>query len=148
MNGYKLDDPFGGTVTTTINTLEIPLNILYKFGKPGVDNFFVGVGPYIADNISGKFKENDNFNGSASTKVNIGTGPNDDLKPFDLGVGIDLGYGVMSGFFLRAHYQYGLANLAPQGNSQNTFNNVNYGLSVGFLFCGNNQHTKTVKNNQ
>src|ERR1035437_1451764 len=56
----------GGT-SYNLNTIQIPVNFEYKTGKEGGNRFFFGVGPYLAYNISGTFKD-----ATTSTAVNIG----------------------------------------------------------------------------
>jgi hypothetical protein len=48
----------------------------------------------------------------------------------------------MSAFFIRAHYQYGLVNLIPGGNSENKVHNINYGVSLGYFISNKHQHKK------
>ena len=111
--------------------MKIPVNILWKFGKPKGERFFVG--PYFAFNLGGTLKDNSSYGGSTSAKLNIGAGVGDDIKGFDFGVGLNLGYQLTNGLFIRGHYQYGLVNLLPQGDANNTMRNYNFGVTVGFL---------------
>ena len=59
MNGCNIVG--GGTYN--INTVEIPVNIVYKSGQEGGNRFYFGVGPYIGYNISGTVK----MSGSTTT---------------------------------------------------------------------------------
>lgn len=139
INGYQLDY-FILSQKVTINTLEVPLNVFWKSGEPGDDRFFVGVGPYIGWNMSGKYKETGN--GASETRsLNIGDKVGeDDSKRTDYGIGVNLGYQLSMGLFIRAHFQKGLANLQPGGNADNIAQNMNYGISFGYLFGGHDDH--------
>jgi hypothetical protein len=135
-----------GAGSMSINTLEVPVNLLYKFAKPGRDGLFVGLGPYIARNLSGVNKQTDPIYGNSTSSVAIGTDPNTDaMKPFDLGLGFNAGYGLMHGFFVCIHYQVGLVNLTPGGNAQNTLQSMNFGMSAGYLFWSHAKKKNTQK---
>jgi len=142
MNGFKSDIVIANA-SVHVNTLEIPVNVMYKIDVPGDGHLFVGLGPYIAYNMGGKYKESDSYSGTQTGSLNIGSGPLDDLKVFDFGLGINAGYQLTNGLFLRVFYQKGLLNLDPQGNSNNYIRSTNYGVGVGMLFGGNHTHAHT-----
>ncbi len=132
-NGYQLSNVIM-TQKMTLNTLEVPVSLLWRSGEVGDDRFFVGAGPYVGWNIGGKVKETGN-GVSESRKVNIGdTRGDDDARRTDYGFGAYLGYELSSGLFIRAHFQHGLTNLQPGGDADNTARSVNYGVSVGYMF--------------
>lgn len=138
-NGYKFD---ANTVNVSVrvNTLEVPVNVMYKVDVHGGDNFFVGLGPYFALNMSGTYDESDNFFGSRNGSLNIGSGPTDILKTVDFGLGINTGYQLSNGLFLRLFYQKGLLNLAGKAEVGGTEHSTNYGIGVGMLFGGGHTH--------
>lgn len=129
-----------------VSTLQIPLNFEYKFGKDGGTRFFVGVGPYLGYNVGGKVK--DDQLGSSSLKIGSAkadaNGPGDDLKALDLGFGVNVGYLLTSGFYARAHYQMGLVNLDPNGDSNNTVTTSAVGITIGYYLP---MHKKAHKGN-
>ena len=132
MNGYK-QSAFGTDVSVSVNTIEVPINVEYKFGMPGGNRFFVGVGPYIALNMGGNVK----ISGMPDRSLQIGSDANkDDMKALDFGAGINFGYQLVKGFYARAHYQMGFSNLDPAGNADNTMHNSNFGVAVGYMFGG------------
>ena len=135
MNGYKLSYA-GATETANINTLEIPLNILFKIGEPGRGRFWFGLGPYLAFNLSGNVKV-PGFNGGSSISESLkfgSTAGTDEMKSSDFGVGFNVGYQLADGLFLRAGYQKGVKNLVPGGNGNNSQTSSNFSVTVGYLF--------------
>ncbi len=129
MNGAKANT---GDVTMNINTLQIPLNFVYKLGEEGGNRFFFGVGPYLGYNISANYKA-----GGNSTTIDIGTDKTKDgLKPLDFGAGVNVGYLMSMGVFVRAHYQMGFANLDPISDADNTMKSSAIGITVGYYFGG------------
>ncbi len=127
MNGAKANV---GDATINVNTIQIPINFVYKLGEEGDNRFFFGVGPYIGYNLSASVKS-----GGNSTTINIGTDKTaDGIKPMDFGVGLNLGYLLSNGIFVRAHYQMGLANLDPISDADNTLKTSAIGLTVGYYF--------------
>ena len=140
-NGYKASNP-AASVDVSINTLEIPVNVQYKFGKPGGDRFFIGVGPYMGFNLSGHDKVT-YYGATNDITIKVGNDANNDfIKPLDFGLGLNAGYLLSSNLFVRAHYQHGLVNLQPGGDANNSAFNSNYGLSVGYFFGGNTKGKK------
>jgi hypothetical protein len=115
--------------TITPSFIEIPVNVVYKFGS-GSTKFFVNAGPYFAYGIGGKIKS-----GSESIKIKFGSGESNDMKPFDFG--LTFGAGVeLNNFIVSAHYGLGLANLASV-TTDNTEAKVKViGISVAYLFGG------------
>lgn len=135
-NGYHISNVIT-TQKMTLNTLEVPVSVLWKSGGKGDDHFFVGAGPYIGWNLSGKIKETGN-GVSESRKVYIGdTRYQDDARRTDVGIGGYAGYELDMGLFIRVHFQKGFTNLQPGGDADNVARSVNYGVSVGYLFGGN-----------
>ncbi|PQJ10122.1 hypothetical protein CJD36_015610 [Flavipsychrobacter stenotrophus] len=134
-NGYKLD--YGATTFIgKISTLQLPVNIMFKAGKPGGERFFAGVGPYVAFNLAGTIKRT-LYGNSETQKFRIGDDTyNDDIKRTDIGIGVNVGYQLVNGLFIRGHYQRGFVNLIPGGNEANSMFSTNAGVSVGYLFEG------------
>lgn len=120
---------FESEATITPSFIEIPVNVVYKFGS-GSTKFFVNAGPYFAYGIGGKIKS-----GGESVKISFGSGESNDMKPLDFG--LTFGAGVeLNNFIISAHYGLGLANLAPV-TTDNTEAKVKViGISVAYLLGG------------
>ena len=125
MNGCKVT---GGSLN--LNSIQLPVNVEYKLGKRGKNRIFFGLGLYVAYNISASVKA-----GGTSTTLKIGSDATTaDIKPIDFGAGVNAGYQLSKGLFVRAHYQMGFANLLPGGNATNSIKTNAISISVGYLF--------------
>ena len=128
--GFNQDE----TQTTGINTIEIPVNIQYKFGGPKQVRFFVGIGPYVAANVTGSVQIKGPVNNTRN--IQIGHTTDNDIKIWDAGLGINGVYQVTEGLFFRLRYQMGLVNMNPYGNADNTLKNYSFGITMGYIFPG------------
>jgi len=133
-NGYAKSFA-GGTKTYAVNTLEIPVNIEYKFGRPDRVKFFVGAGPYFDLNYDGTVVTSA-LPVYSTYDIKMGNDASDDIRSFDIGVGVFGVYQITRGLFFRARYQYGFLNMLPEGNSNNSLYNRSFSLSVGYVFPG------------
>jgi hypothetical protein len=142
--GYKAEvmttDINGGevpiTVTSHLNYLELPLNVLYKVPM-GNGKFFGGFGPYLAYGIGGKVKaKNENTGVAAEVDVKFknesSTTSNEVyVKPFDAGANITAGYELNMGLLFSANFSLGLLNTSPYQYEKER--NYYFGISVGYL---------------
>ena len=133
--------------TTNPIYLEVPLNLVFKFGANDGPNFFAGAGPYIAIGIAGKNKTEGKFLGTSFSSEDDIVWSDDDpttlnyeegagfgiMKRFDYGLngtaGIDLKKAVIS-----VNYGLGLAKLQSGSESSDDDNNKHRVLSftIGF----------------
>ncbi len=121
-----------GDYTWGVNTIELPATFEFKFGKPGRNHFFLGLGAYVALNVNGSISPND-VNGGT---LKIGSSQTDDLKALDIGIGFDIGYQFKTGLFLRVRGQGGLNDLRAQseGLYVGTIRTSSSVFEVGYLF--------------
>jgi hypothetical protein len=119
------------TDNAVMNSIDIPLNFLYKAPSSG-GTFFVGGGPNLGFNLSGTMKSDEHEN----EKIEIGSDVGQ-LKGFDFGLNFLAGYELKNGLFFSANYTPGLTNLAnvPSGVDYTARSNY-FGLSVGYFFGG------------
>lgn len=119
-------------VTFNMNTIEVPLNLLYNSnGEAG--NFFIGAGPSLGFNISGKLKYDDGTD-TFKEDVEIGNDPdNDFIKGLDLGANVLAGYQFPNGLFISANYNLGLNNLFPGGSDDGTLKSRYFGFKLGWM---------------
>jgi len=133
--------------TTNPIYLEVPLNLVFKFGVSDGPNFFAGAGPYLAIGIAGKNKTEGKFLGTSFSNESDIVWSDDDpttldyeegagfgiMKRFDYGLngtaGVDLKKAVLS-----VNYGWGLAKLQSGSNSSDDDNNKHRVLSftIGF----------------
>jgi hypothetical protein len=106
--------------------VEIPVIAVYSFGSDAI-KISLFAGPYFACGIGGKMESGEN--------ISFGSGENNDLKPFD--VGLNFGAGInIKGFQISAQYGLGLANLSPMTSVDSEMKNKVIGISVTSLFAG------------
>ena len=133
-NGYKANFT-GGHEEYNINTIEIPVNIIYKFGKLGASRLFVGAGPFIGYNINGYYKVFSPLFVDSRSDLKVGGGATDQVNNLDAGVGVNVGYQLTEGLFLRARTQVGFLNMsAPTANDNNTLRSFSFGITAGYIF--------------
>lgn len=112
------------TWTLKLNCLEIPLNISYQYSLGEISKFFIQTGPYLGYSISGK-------NDTGEKSYNVHFGNENQLRRFELGIGIGAGYEFHS-IVTSLGYQFGLTN---QFDTQDTMvRNKVLQLSVGYMF--------------
>lgn len=133
-----------GTVVVTnkrssikLNTLEVPLNLVYNLNFKNGGALFGFAGPYLGCNLNGSekytFKVGDKTTAEGTNTKLVGSEANQ-LKAFDYGANMGLGYKLPMGLYFRAQYSLGLANLS---NVKNTDVKSTYlGVSVGYFFGG------------
>lgn len=132
--GSKSKETYGGSTmkaSINVNTIEIPLNLVYNAGGTS-GSFFFGAGPSLAFAISGKVKFDD---GSTSVEENLkfGNTDNDDIKGMDLGLNIMTGYCFQNGLLCAVNYNRGLSNLVPGGSANGTTKSNYFGIKLGYL---------------
>lgn len=109
------------------NSLELPINLVYRTeGKSG--SFFIGGGPSIGYNLSGKTWETDKPNDK--DKIEFGTQPGK-FNRVDLGFNALAGYQLKNGLFFSVNYTRGITNWSNEPNV--TERNNLLGVSVGYF---------------
>ena len=123
--------------TTNPIYLEVPLNLVFKFGSNSGPNFFAGAGPYLAIGIAGKNKTEGKFLGTSfSSEDNIVWSDDDPTT---------LNYEEGAGFGIMKRFDYGLNGTAGIDLKKAVLS-VNYGLGLAKLQSGsdnsddNNKH--------
>lgn len=130
-----------GKTSLLLHAVQVPLYAVYKTGEEGSGRFFVGLGGYISYTIAGTQKSelSQTVGGitqtdKSSLKMKFGNDKTDQLRPLDYGPSAMLGYELANGLYFRGHFNYGLANMLPQGNSDASTKSMSFGLSVGYFF--------------
>ncbi|MEI5985792.1 MULTISPECIES: porin family protein [Sphingobacterium] len=128
-------DNVSGTSSTNTMSVEIPVNAVYYI-PAGTGNVFLGAGPYVGFNISGKTKAEGalgGVEGSVDRDLKF-SGDNKDMNLIDAGVNFLGGYKFGNGLLINAGYGLGLSNLSPSDNSDNKFSNRVLSFGLGFQF--------------
>jgi len=119
----------------TMNYLELPVNFLYQSKNAGKGRFFAGGGPSFAYAMSAKGKYEHNGE-SHEEDIKIGTGEDDEMKPFEFGANFLAGYQLSSGLFFSAGYNFGLSNIMAGVDADDDASQKNqyFNLRIGYLF--------------
>ncbi len=126
LKGCKIKMDVYGTSyesTETLNYLEVPVYLAYKFVASETSKFFVQAGPYLGYALSGKEKMN-----GETTDITFGDGG---AKRIDFGLGFGLGL-EFGRFVPSINYQLGLANI-NDGTDTKLKNKV-LQISVNYMF--------------
>lgn len=126
--GGKIEFGNWGTYTQNTMWLEIPVNVVAKV-PVGTGNFFIGAGPYAAFGLSGKNKYDSDW-GSVEDEFEFGK--DGSLRSFDYGVNFTAGFHLGMGLLIHAGYGLGIADLAPENNTNNKLTNQVFSVGVGF----------------
>lgn len=114
---------------TKLSYLTLPIDLLYK--QPvGSNTLLLGAGPYFGYGISGKITGGHNDVPAKNDLFKI----DDGLKRFDAGIHAQVAYEFMQGLNIGMQVEYGVLNLQENGNSDNSFRNISYSLSLGYTF--------------
>jgi hypothetical protein len=126
-SNYKID-----TVEFSLSPiyLEIPVIAMYSFGSDAI-KISLFAGPYFACGVGG-YKIDQ---GGELQNINFGSGANDDLKTFDIGLNFGAGVNI-KGLLISAQYGIGLANIAPESTFDSEMKNKVIGISISSLFAG------------
>lgn len=115
--------------TTNPIYLEVPLNLVFKFGAKDGPNFFAGAGPYLAIGIAGKNKTEGKFLGTSFSSEDDIVWSDDDPTTLD--------YEEGAGFGIMKRFDYGLNGTAGI-DLKKVVLSVNYGLGLAKLQSGSN----------
>lgn len=113
------------SATTSLNYLEIPLNVAYKFSVGEMSDFFVQAGPYLGYALSGKTKY-----GDESEDIDF---EENGIKRMDFGLGVGLGL-KLGPIVPSISYQLGLSNLNDDSEDDMTIKNKVLQFSVAYMF--------------
>jgi hypothetical protein len=130
----------GSDVILNLSYIEVPVYFLYK-PTLGSGHLLMGVGPYVAFGLSGKFKPENGDDRSVRYKKEISIVEaisGNFLRSFDAGGNLLFGYEVNSKISAQLNAQLGLLNIYPDidgiTNSNVIYKNTGFGLSLGYRF--------------
>jgi len=118
-----------GTYSMTLNYLQLPVNLAYKFHVGYGSKLFIFAGPYVGYGISASEKITGS-GASASVPLEFGSGT-EQIKPLDFGVNAGIGYQYEKIFF-KLQYNLGLANMSNVESA--SMKNTNIAVTVGYFF--------------
>lgn len=136
--GSKSEWSEGGAKLTgksTTMSIEIPVNAVYYIPTGATGSVFIGAGPYVGFNVSGKIKGEGSLGGNNGASINedIKFGSKEgEMKVIDAGANFMLGYKMSNGLLINAGYGLGLSNLSNESGSDNKFSNRVLSFGIGF----------------
>lgn len=122
--------------TRTVNSIELPLNVIGHLPVEGAGDIFFGLGPYVGYNL----------NGSEWTRVITGFGrqswdlqvndefdaDNRNLHTWEAGANFLTGFQMENGILFNVQYGWGMSQLIPEDDD--TISNRSWSFSVGYRF--------------
>ncbi|NLR78829.1 porin family protein [Chitinophaga eiseniae] len=117
---------------TTLSYLELPVNFMFK-PEVGSGRLVLAAGPYVAYGIGGKYKDIPVVGERKAFEDEAGLLQ---LKRFDAGVGINVGYELPAGLFFGLNTDLGLVNAMKNTANDASFKNTSFGVSIGYKFGG------------
>jgi opacity protein-like surface antigen len=139
LNGFWLDVPGSQVMKYRFHSVEAPLSLQYKGRKPAFSRFFAGVGLYASYQFRTTINQMNNIPLDTLT-----IGRNGDITRFGFGYGLNAGYQVSSGLFVRAAYQASLTDFIATVNTKDSYKNYQVNICLGYLL-GNNRELKSKK---
>lgn len=115
------------SATFTMNYIELPLNLLYRYNLGKAGGVFISAGPYAAMAFYGQKRGNSTDIGD----INFGNNPGE-FDRLDYGLNFGLGYITPIGFYFKGQYSTGLANLENTPGA--SYKNQALNISVGYTF--------------
>lgn len=131
---YNYNSNNSAEATRNVMSIEIPVNAVVYLPTGESGKFFLGAGPYIGFNVSGKDKLKGTiagYTGETDWDLKL-SGDNKDLNVIDAGANFMGGYKFSNGFLLSAGYNLGLTNIVA--GADKTISNRVWSFGVGFQF--------------
>ena len=137
-----------GDIKTKIGYAELPVNLAYKVYMGLEDSgscFIFFAGPYVGRVLHGRTKgiiESFQSNGGIGMmrtydideSTSAGNDPNyNNIRPWDVGLNIGVGYEFAFGLVVRGQYVLGLSNNLPGGGPSNSMKASNMSISLAYL---------------
>lgn len=122
--------------TWDVMSIEVPVNLMYYIPTGDAGSVFLGAGPYVGFNISGKNKVESigapSFGSVGEHKMTF-TGEDRSQNLIDAGANFLLGYKLRNGFVINTEYGLGIADLNPRENNDH-FHNSTIRFGLGYQF--------------
>jgi hypothetical protein len=136
-NGSRITDYYNAVSPTTklnINTLQLPLSVVYRRAGLNRSGLFAGLGPYVAYNISGRARWTDASGRKATSDLIFGNSPASIMSKIDFGATIQAGYQTSWGLYGKISYQIGIKDMYTLSGYDLNIRSSAFGISAGWLF--------------
>lgn len=127
-------------IKINLSYIEVPINFLYK-PELGDGKLLLGIGPYIAFAVGGKFTDEDGKETDIKFKNSITaqeflTDPY--FKRIDVGGNLLFGYELSNKISAQLNAQLGMVKINPKidgiSNDKTKYKNTGFGVSLGYRF--------------
>jgi len=125
---------FNAKEKISLNYIEVPVNLGYRYHVGNAGSLFVTAGPYLGYALSGKVKVEGNVAGLGGTRerdIDFGS-KETEMKALDFGLNFSAGYQLPIGLYARVQYGFGLTNLANASGS--SYKNNALAFTLGYAF--------------
>lgn len=136
LKGFKIDEYLDGVVVrnkTNLYYLDIPVALKAKFDLGKSSKWYVAAGPVLDIGIAGNYVTVYDWHGDSQLvkeKITWGNGEGE-IKRFD--IGLTFGSGIEFGLWqIGVYYDFGLTDISPDANPENTIKNRLWKISVGY----------------
>jgi len=127
-------------VKLNLSYIEVPINFLYK-PELGDGKLLLGIGPYIAFGVGGKYTDTNGKEWDIKFKNDITLAEwaqNYYLKRMDFGGNLLFGYELSSKLSAQLNAQLGMVNINPDikdfSSDKTKYKNTGFGVSLGYRF--------------
>lgn len=119
-----------GSIKGDVMSIEVPVNAVYYI-PAGMGKVFLGAGPYVGFNVSGKSVSKVGDEASVEEKLDF-SGDDKDMERVDAGLNFLGGYKFNNGFLINAGYGLGLTDQISDSETKGSHRVLSFG--VGFQF--------------
>jgi|RhiMetdeSRZDD1v2_1073273.scaffolds.fasta_scaffold03306_12 outer membrane protein with beta-barrel domain len=127
-------------IKINLSYIEVPINFLYKPAL-GDGKLLLGIGPYIAFAVGGKFTDNTGDETDIKFKNSITAQEflaDPYAKRIDVGGNLLFGYELSSKISAQLNAQLGMVKINPKidgvSNDKTKYKNTGFGISLGYRF--------------
>jgi hypothetical protein len=133
---HKDDDD----IKRSLSYIEVPINFVYK-PTLGTGKLILGIGPYVAFAVGGKFTDDDgkDYDHKFKSEITAAEYLSDPyVKRLDVGGNLLAGYEFSNKFSFQLNAQLGMVNINPEiegvSNDKTKWKNTGFGVSLGYRF--------------
>lgn len=127
-------------VKVNLSYIEVPINFVYK-PTLGTGKLILGIGPYVAFAVGGKYTDEDakDYDVKFKNEIKLTEWASDYyVKRLDVGGNLLAGYEFSNKFSFQLNAQLGMVNINPEitdfAADKTKWKNTGFGVSLGYRF--------------
>ena len=122
----------------SLHYLEVPVNLVFKFGNVGNARIMVGAGPYVAYMVGAKDKfRTATFTDGTDVIPSTPQYSINSINKFDWGIGGFIGCQSPDGIFAKAGVEAGMMDIMKNTDGSYSNRNTSFMVTVGYILGGN-----------